>query len=540
MARNRVFFLLIAVLAFNAGVYGQVNRYMVFFEDKEGTHFSIDEPLEFLSPRAIERRIRQGISITEMDLPVNETYVQGVAATGADVFFRTRWANGVLVQCDAALVPSIESLPYVSSVEFVAPNARLIKGARGAVSLRQRVYQGGKETATQLQMLGIHEMHADGYRGEEITIAVFDGGFLGVDQTGPFQSIHQEGRYNDSASFDFVRNSGNVFQYDDHGTEVLSVIAAYVPDDFTGGAYKANFQLYVTEDVATEYRVEEYNWLFAAERADSAGVDIINSSLGYYDLDLPAMRYTKDQMDGKTAVVTKAAQWAADRGILVVCSAGNEGNQPDWGIITAPADAEDVIAVANVNTKGVVSSSSSRGPTADGRIKPDLAALGTGVRTIRGSGALGASSGTSLASPLIASLAAGVWQRFPNLSNRELMEALKMSASHANDPNVQIGYGIPNYLSVVVYLGNVNDVGFDVFPNPVRDTLKIRPHHPEVVAITSVEVLNGAGSRVGEGEVSFSWLGDSFTGNLSSLQPGHYFLRLTVGDRKLVYRLVKK
>src|SRR5690606_12871380 len=144
--------------------------------------------------------------------------------------------------------------------------------------------------------------------------------------------------------------------------------------------YKANFQLYVTEDVATEYRVEEYNWLFAAERADSAGVDIINSSLGYYDLDLPAMRYTKDQMDGKTAVVTKAAQWAADRGILVVCSAGNEGNQPDWGIITAPADAEDVIAVANVNTKGVVSSSSSRGPTADGRIKPDLAALGTGVR----------------------------------------------------------------------------------------------------------------------------------------------------------------
>src|SRR5690606_12003754 len=203
-------------------------------------------------------------------------------------------------------------------------------------------------TNVQLNMIGLTDMHSDNIRGEGVTIAILDSGFEGVDVTAPFSQIFQEGRIDLQASRDFVYNSDNVFQYDDHGTEVFSVIAAFQPGEFTGGAYKASYQLYVTEEVPTEYRIEEYNWLFAAERADSAGADIIQSSLGYYDFDGASMDYLKSQMDGVTAVVSKAAKWAADRGIIVVVSAGNEGNV-SWQIITAPADVENVLAVAAVD-----------------------------------------------------------------------------------------------------------------------------------------------------------------------------------------------
>ena len=190
-----------------------------------------------------------------------------------------------------------------------------------------------------------------GTRGEDIVIGIFDGGFQGVNTGAPFQHIFNENRINLAVSKDFVTNSDDVFQFDEHGTEVFSVIAAYQDGFFTGGSYEANYQLYVTEDVVGEYRIEEYNWLFAAERADSAGVDVVNSSLGYYDFDQLAMDYPKSAMDGKTTVVSKAAQMLADRGVIVVCSAGNEGGIA-WQIITAPADAKDVLAVGNVNSSG--------------------------------------------------------------------------------------------------------------------------------------------------------------------------------------------
>lgn len=519
---------------------GQVNRYMVFFDSKDTAFYAMADPAVFLSEKAIERRIRQGIDVTAMDFPVNNAYVQGVRATGAEVYFRSRWTNGVLVQCEASLIPAIGALPYVSDIEFVAPNPRLPgQGRRTLTQRRRNTTSGGSETRTQLEMLGIHEMHADNFRGEGITIAVFDGGFAGVDQTGPFAGIFEEGRFDESASYDFARNSGSVFQYDDHGTEVLSVIGAYVPDGYTGGAYKATFQLYVTEDVASEYRIEEYNWLFAAERADSAGADIINSSLGYYDLDLVDMQYTQEQMDGKTAVVTRAAQWAADRGILVVCSAGNEGTKP-WRIVTAPADAVDVIAVANVNPFGVVSASSSRGPTADGRIKPDLAALGTQVRTVRANGNLGFSSGTSLASPLLASLAAGVWQRYPHLTNKEVIQLLKESGSNAKTPDNNIGFGIPNYVRLLKLMESLEEKKFDIFPNPVKDTVNIRPYHPDYVKSIRMEIISAMGKKIGDNEVTFRWLGDSFRGDLSGLDAGLYFMRISVGNERIVYRLVKQ
>src|SRR5688572_6229873 len=296
----------------------QENRYMVFFKDKTSSPYSTAQPLDFLSQRAVDRRVRQGISVTEQDIPVNENYVQGVSDAGANVFFRTRWMNGVLVQCNASLIPTLEGLTFVDHVELVAPNKKLLSSGREKGHQKSKGAKVVAKTQLQLEMIGLDEMQSAGYKGETIYIGIFDSGFQGVDGALPFQHIFTEGRIDVELSKDFVFNSDDVFQYDEHGTEVFSVIAAFQDGNFIGGSYEANYQLYVTEDVNSEYRIEEYNWLFAAETADSSGVDVINSSLGYYDFDDTSMNYSKNEMNGNTTVVTKAAQFATDRGIIVV------------------------------------------------------------------------------------------------------------------------------------------------------------------------------------------------------------------------------
>lgn len=539
MAWSRAKLIVIFVFVASAS-WAQVNRYVVFFKDKTGTSYSITSPLEFLSQRAIDRRIRQGISISQADLPVNANYVQGVRDVGVNTFFTTRWMNGVLVQCDASIVPAIQNLSYVDRVEFVAPYERLLVGGRRRNDLKTKELKTASSTQVQLQMIGLDEMHTAGYQGENVIIGIFDGGFQGVNTAPPFQHIFDENRINLSVSKDFVTNSTDIFQFDEHGTEVFSVIAAYQDGFYTGGSYEANYQLYVTEDVGSEYRIEEYNWLFAAERADSAGVDVVNSSLGYYDFDQSGMDYSKDAMDGKTTIVSQAAQMLADRGVIVVCSAGNEGNI-SWQIITAPADAKDVLAIANVNSAGVRAGSSSIGPSSDGRIKPDVAALGVNTSVIRPNGTLGTASGTSLAAPLVASLAAGVWERYPNLSNIEVMEAIRKSASQSSNPDNLLGYGIPNFKAVVNYVEQSHQENvFDVYPNPItQDSVTIRPFDPNQVSSCKVEVLTSQGQTVHEATVNFSWTNRTYTSYVTTLPTGVYFMRIWWGDRRFTYKVIK-
>jgi subtilisin family serine protease len=512
----------------------------VFFKDKAGTTYNTSAQLEFLSQRAIDRRIHQGIPVTPADFPVNKNYIQAVRNAGANTFFSTRWMNGVLVQCDLAIIPAIEALAFVDRVEYVAPNERLLNGGRERAELKTKEIKTASSTQFQLQMIGLDEMHNAGHRGKEVVIAVFDGGFEGVDTAQPFQHIFHDERMNLAASTDFVRNTNDVFQYDDHGTQVFSVIAAFQEGFFTGGSYEAEYQLYVTEDVSSEYRIEEYNWLFAAERADSAGVDVVNSSLGYYDFNDSNMNYSQSAMDGKTTVSTRAAQMLADRGVIVVCSAGNEGNIA-WKLITAPADAKDVLAVANVNSAGLRAGSSSIGPAADGRIKPDVAALGVNTSVIKPNGGLGSASGTSLASPLVASLAAGLRQRYPNLSNIEIINSIRKSASQSASPDNLLGFGIPNFTAVVNYIEqSLQENVFEIYPNPVtKDSIIISPFDPNLVRSCKVEVLTSQGQTVYEASVNFSWANRTHTSYVTSLPSGVYFMRISWGDKKFTYRVVK-
>ena len=539
MALNRlaVCFILIALVT---TVYAQENRYVVFFKDKQGTVYSVDNPSAFLGERAIERRSKQGIAITEQDFPVNSNYVQDVKSLSVTVFYSTRWMNGILVQCDASKIPDIEALSSVDHVELVAPGAKPLSSGRKKFITHRASQSAVPVTYTQLNMLGMEDMHLAGYHGEGVSIAVLDAGFPGVNLTEAFQPVFTEGRFNDSVSYDFVHGDQNVFQSVEHGTEVLSTIAAYLAGTFVGGAYKANFQLYITEDDDTEYRIEEYNWLLAAERADSAGVDIINSSLGYNTFDLSSMNYSKSDLDGETAVITRAAQWAAERGVLVVVSAGNEGSN-SWGTITTPADADDVLAVGAVNSNRERSSISSTGPSADGRIKPDVAAMGIATAVIRGNGNGTFLNGTSFAAPLIAALAAGIWQKYPDLTNLELMDIIKQSASQAASPDNLLGYGIPNFVAVVnkmEWQPQLEKVV--IYPNPiVSDALTISPSDPDEISTCLVEIISLQGQVIATQQVAFDWVKRTYIANCETLTPGMYFLRATLGKDIYAFKIVK-
>ncbi len=514
----------------------QSNRYVVFFKDKNNTPYSLSDPGAFLSNKSLYRRAHSKISVTTDDLPVNPSYVSQVKASGAKTFFTSRWMNAVLVEATPTIISTIVSLPIVSNATLVAPGARLIGGRTKQLKIKNGA-DSPSATQTQIDMLGLDSMHSEGFYGEGILVSIFDAGFPGVNKTTAFQPVFAENRLR--LTKDFVSNSDNVYQYDPHGAEVFSVIAGQLDGVFEGGAYKSNYMLFVTEDTSSEYRVEEYNWLFAAEKADSAGTDVIQSSLGYNLFDDASMNYTSANLDGKTAIISKAAAFARDRGIIVVESAGNEGSS-SWKFITPPADVDGILAVGSVNSSGIKSTFSSFGPTADGRIKPDVVALGQSTSVILPNGSLGTDSGTSLAAPLVTSLVIGLLQAYPQLTPAEIVQAVKLSADKGNQPNNSLGYGLPNYIAVKHYLES-NQSGDDVFiyPNPSASTLNLAfKNIPEGTVDLSFYDSQGKVMAT-PGINSLDWLSNPVTISLSNLAAGTYLLKVKTSSIIKTFRFVK-
>lgn len=459
---------LIIILLFASDVKAQSSRHVVFLSDKSNSPYSVGNPSAFLSPAAISRRNIQNIPITTQDLPVNPSYVSAIANTGATILNRSKWFNSVTVEVnDPTVLSTIQALPFVvgstavgrSSLTDGIPSKKMdvevnITPPVNQTPSRISAFNYGN-SLNQVAMLRGDAMHAAGYTGQGIVIAVLDAGFSNANNIAPLDSLFANGRI--LSTWDFVDNEQDVFDDDAHGSMVLSVIGGNSPGEIIGTAPHASFLLLRSENAPAEAIIEEYNWASAAEFADSTGAHIINSSLGYTVFDNPAQNHTYANLDGNTTPISIAADIAASKGIVVCNSAGNEGNG-SWFRISAPADADSILAVGAVDASGFNVGFSGKGPSADGRVKPDVAAQGFGTTVAdpwNGTGVFGA-NGTSFSSPLVAGMVATLWQCSPNATSQAIINAIRQSGSISNNPDSLLGYGIPDFVVACMMLSGLN------------------------------------------------------------------------------------
>lgn len=426
---------------------GKCVMYRLYLTDKRGTDYTLEHPSEFLSEKALRRRQRQGITPDSTDLPVSNAYLRQIEAAGLEVVSRSRWNNTVVAKARSQKAfRAVASMPFVrKSVKVFASPDSINKAIRSHYrtdfnswdTLSANEYG---TTEQQIKMLNGHRLHAMGYRGRGMTIAVLDGGFMNADVIPALKTISMMGNR------DFVRPaSADVFKEMDHGTKVLSAMAANVPNLYVGTATQASYWLLRCEDNSSENLVEEDYWAAAAEFADSAGVDIINSSLGFHAFDDKDADHSYADLDGERTLISHTASMLADKGIILVNSAGNEG-MGTWKKINFPADARDIITVGAISPNGKNAAFSAIGPTADRRIKPDVMALGSPTAVITGRGTISRDMGTSFATPLITGLVACLWQALPQKTAREIIQAVIQSGDKQAAPDDIYGYGVPDFV----------------------------------------------------------------------------------------------
>lgn len=442
-----------------------VYKFFVGFADRKGTPYALSRPQEFLSARAIERRRAQGLAFSESDLPVNSEYLKAISANGLRVLYPLRWFNGAVIETtDSMRAEQLRQKAFVKSVEFLGSwkkqppvrsrgdrepygidvfNAYKDAQDKSTGWLRNLASRGYGNALGQIDQMNGIRLHDLGFQGQGKLIAVLDAGFQMVNYLAAFDSLRLQGRI--LVQKDFVDFDGNVYNDDDHGTSVLSCLAANAPGSALGTAPRASYLLLRTEDANSEFPIEEFNWARGAEFADSMGADIINSSLGYTRFDWAGrFGHTPEELDGKTTRITQAAEMAAARGILVISSAGNEGGG-DWGRIGAPADGPNVLSVGAVDRLGRSVYFSSTGPTADGRIKPDVCALGEDVWVASTSGYFSPANGTSFSAPLLAGMAACLWQALPHLDAAGVRQLITGTAQRSGFADSAYGAGIPDF-----------------------------------------------------------------------------------------------
>jgi hypothetical protein len=522
---------------------------LIYFTDKTGTPFSLDQPQKFLSLKALERRQRQNIPLTARDLPVNPNYVADLKALDVAVWYTSRWFNAAVVLCSEQKLQEIQTLPFVSGAQTLNRIALPAEDLQQRVASKMEVLPFGTTAVDapsegdygpgfyQANMLGAPGLHAAGFAGEDIIIAVFDAGFPAVNTLDAFAHLFQNDQI--KGTFDFVQKQQDVYGADAHGTAVLSTMAAYAPGKMIGTAYAADYLLLRTEDAASEHNIEEINWLLAAEYADSAGADVINSSLGYTTFDSPSTSYTYQDLDGNTTLVSRAADFAAATGILVVISAGNEGNK-SWNYIAAPADADSVLTVGAVDSLGVKATFSSSGPTADGQVKPDVVALGQRAYVLSTGGSVVQSNGTSFSGPIMAGFAASLWQANYSKTNMQMIQLLRQTGSNAASPDNSIGYGIPNYNRTLTSLPTLPLNNTAYITNPVKDqALVLTLRQDWWQQSVEVQVLDATGKFIYRQLIPAAREEQALNLPPQQLKAGLYICRLRSGSRVTTLRFVK-
>ncbi len=509
----------------------QVEDAWVYFTGKPQSATYLSNPLTMLSQRALDRRTRLNIALDIKDVPVDDNYVTQIdQSAGINVLAKSKWLNAVHVQGLQAYIQNLLSLGFVDRIEFANKNIGVITGPAPFVwtvsstdSNRLTTFDYGAGT-NQIQMLHGEVMHQQNYTGEGILLAVIDAGFEEVNTASLFQHLFQNNKIIDV--YNFPDNNTNVYQRSMHGSGVLSTIAAKSNGVLVGTAPDVSVALYISEDVNQEMPIEESYWAEAAERADSLGVDVINTSLGYTTFDRADYNYTMADLDGQTSFVSRAATIAVSRGINVVVSAGNSGYQgSSWPKVGMPGDVATVITVGAVDANRMRASFSSIGPTADERIKPDVMAQGQGT-AVYSSGQIQNLNGTSFSSPVMAGMVACMVQAYPNKTPAEIKQDLISISDRFNNPDNEYGFGIPDFSQYQIVSVTNNDIkSFQLYPNPAQDVVYVNSDEP-----TSYQLFNLDGKLVKQGQAISSGI------DISRLVSGVYFFKMKNHTQKLIIK----
>ena len=550
--------LLLIGLFYSISNFAQTEDAWVYFVDKPNAATQIASPLTILTQRALDRRTKQSISLDTRDAPLESSYVAAIAgSTGITVLARSKWLNALHIQGLKANIDNLinlEIIPGIKIIDSIEFADRSLMGLSNKTSKSKKIakwekyekittsysYGSGFNQIDQLNGIILHE---NNFTGAGMQIAVMDAGFPNVDTFEAFRYIRENNQI--LGGYDFVNRSSNYFSGHSHGRSVLSTMAGYLENgingstiDYVGTAPDAEYYLFITEDAVREVRLEESMWVEAAERADSLGVDVINTSLGYsIFFDNTAHNYAYADMDGQTAFITRGAEVAFSRGMILVTSAGNEGNSSPWKYINAPADGPSVLTIGAVNSAGTIAGFSSFGPTSDGRIKPDVCAQGQGAYIVNGSTSVGSSNGTSFSSPIMTGAVACLWQAFPTKTNAEIIQYIKESGHLYGTPNDQEGYGIPDFEGVynnILSTYNEDSVDdFSVYPNPVNNHVFIKfPFETKKVEVAIYNVL-------GKQQLQQLVNNDKPFMDISYLPGGLYILKITDETSSISFKIIK-
>lgn len=550
MLKKKIYFAAL-ITFFTLNLFGQT-KFWVQFSDKGNSPYTFATPSAYLSQRALDRRTAHTIPLDSLDLPVTPAYIAGIAAIpNVTVHSHSKWLNGVIVfTSDTNAINAINALPYVTSVSNAGlrhadTTSNKLDVATELVN-QQRLRSGIVESLVldygqgynQINMLGGVCLHNAGFRGQGMQIAVIDAGFYNADSLVIFDTLFDNGRI--LGTWDFVANEASVYEDNSHGTMVLSTMGGNMPGQLIGTAPDASYWLLRSEDAPTENLVEEYYWSAAAEYADSVGADVINSSLGYTTFDDPSNNHSYSDLDGHTTPCSRAANYAARKGMAVVVSAGNSGGGP-WFYIGAPADADSALTVAATDASGLVAGFSSRGSlTLFGHQKPDVGAQGQGsiICDPFGTGVM-SGNGTSFSSPIMCGLVTCLWQAHPSFTNMQIIQTIQQSSSQSSTPDSLLGYGIPDFCAANLYLsGNPFQLGgenklYAVTPNPFSDDLQFSFFSMDDQYL-SVILYDVQGRQLVNQLVFASGNSENHyvLQELSTVAQGVYFLRVNTEDGK--------
>lgn len=512
--------------------------YRIFFTDK-GAYSATDYTLgDLFTPKAVERRKKTGQTAPDFhDLPVSVEYIEKISATGLSLHCKSRWMNTALFEREGpADTEELERMQFIKQIQEITVND--LKGPFSDKLAFNLAEDDNQDYTFPLDMLNGISLHNSGFTGNGILIAVLDGGFSNAEKISSLENLRK--RNGIKGTWDFVEKSPDVYTFHDHGTAVLSILAGNLPGELAGSAPGASYLLLRTEDTFAEYPAEEDFWTAGAEYADSLGADIISSSLGYCTFDNPFYNYKYSDLDGQTAFVTKAAGIAASRGIVVVNSAGNERDN-DWKYIIAPSDAENVISVGAVDINREISAFSSAGPSFDGRVKPDVSAMGVAVPLQVNEMYAENSSGTSFSCPLISGMCACLLQAVPLATGMEIVTSLRKSSDRSLSPDTLYGYGIPDFKAALQKLQEeyvFKPSGTPVVsPNPFTDKITVTfAEDPSTLGI-GIFNLNG--------KLMFSRDYNNFAGRSATLEvfsnfaEGLYILRIRTAKGESVHRIIR-